>query len=158
MSNGGGRIDFARHVLGLFHEHQRYDAPEYINLDCRMIPNYQVALAAYTAQGNQFTEQRFLDEVCTSWAEAVRLSTVWPAAVNYIPQQDLGYQNYPFPYVRDFKVTGGFDWGSVMLYPSQNIMSRKWDGGQWGLNYHPSRGIDGNGGDIGAVKQLYPDI
>ncbi|KAF2431724.1 hypothetical protein EJ08DRAFT_696204 [Tothia fuscella] len=144
------------HVLGLVHEHQRFDAKQYISFNYANIQGYREALAVYQAQGPQFTEQRFQADVCTDTLESnqKKYKDVGWIGCSYIPEANSGlsYGTAPWWWSKDYKYVGTFDWDSVMLYASDGVMTREDDGREWGSNWRPSRG------DVAAVKAMYLNI
>lgn len=151
-------------MLGLGHEHQRYDAKDQVEIAYKKIEGHQKAFAYFKNKDPANTEQMFIDKYCKN-ADTARdpeIAGLWagPASIPYA--EPVGDVYDPYPHVIDFKQVGNLDWNSVMLYPSAYhptypvIMFKKNskppDYGTLGWNKVPSKG------DIEAVKRMYPDI
>ncbi|KAF2419010.1 hypothetical protein EJ08DRAFT_738945 [Tothia fuscella] len=144
------------HVLGLVHEHQRYDAHDHIIFNCQNVRGYEEAKALVNKEDNR--EDPWFDEnVCTNFQLATDVShrQKWRAPDYISWPKDESNDLFIF----NQKTVGPFDWDSIMVYPSYEygwVLERKNPApGQsktWPMNAEISRG------DVEAVKRIYPDI
>ncbi|KAK4548911.1 hypothetical protein LTR36_008684 [Oleoguttula mirabilis] len=158
------------HVMGLNHEHQRYDAAEYVTYDCKVLKGYGAALGtigAKTRDDTAFTADMTSEErmarVCTDYTLAGKYFEI---AQSYMP-----YKNAD-ALLSHLESGNAFDARSIMMYPSwtgataqaQNIMvlAKRADKFPGELPYiytggHPNPAYASiSTWDIVRIAQLYP--
>ncbi|KAL1983528.1 hypothetical protein VTN96DRAFT_10267 [Rasamsonia emersonii] len=130
------------HALGLYHEHQKPTARNFIRVNC-------INLADYDKFANSETYKDYMDVLCTNQFAASR----------------AGFTAYDvLPFAEDYPALSdgdAIDWSSIMLYgsnfggkklmgvgPRQNVMT-KMNGDTWRGNRVPSDG------DIAQLRRLY---
>jgi len=152
------------HTLGLFHEHQRYDAPDSIDYHCSRLRGYDQAKKFYLDE-DWGEEDEFDEFACTDQSNAGTLLADL-GGHDWIGDQFAPYKNEgemdQTEILIDYKKVGAFDFKSIMLYgsfadaanPDEPVLTKKGQdkAGTWDPNLVPSNQ------DIAAVKQMYPDI
>ncbi|RDI86378.1 hypothetical protein Vi05172_g3419 [Venturia inaequalis] len=175
------------HTLGLFHEHQRKDAAQYVTLYCEAIDNYHDVAAWLNSfpfehpyqKGHEVT----MDDVCNDYVIAQMILVAAKGKMDIHPpptppppffiveafvpatfiqgQPSVGPSGFDIAPLRDMVVSDGvFDWDSVMLYPGKfgNKILMTRKGVRGAPELWPVGPSKPSRGDVEAVERLYPRL
>lgn len=160
------------HVLGLYHEHQRWDRGHYVYFKCSNLPNYDRVKEVVEREGKYTMEQ-----VCNSWHLGYKYGNF--AATSFSTETaQLSNSGGGVTLPHHVSISHEYDVDSIMHYPTAiNHLpddSRDWIISKWtdgGKDFQPPEGEpkapaiqpiiktfrDGpTRGDVAIVKLLYP--
>ncbi|KAF2430648.1 hypothetical protein EJ08DRAFT_697129 [Tothia fuscella] len=163
------------HMLGLEHEHQRYDTAKHIKLNCEKIPGYNQALEQYKKEmvkwpgmdrEEQGTEETFRRYVCIDYNNAMANNLVLSNFIMNLAGKVCGVQ--PLGFLSTEPTMAGYGKGILLgnwmilrtTARSMKILEISISSRScfilinltWNDNTRPSKG------DIQSVKNLYPDV